>query len=967
MSTKNSEHDEARIIKARDILRMDDDACRAFFEHAPVAMAAMDPDSGRILAVNEMSVQLFGYTHEEFIGKFPADLTYAGDAVIAGENFAQFRSDASGKAMVEKRYVRKDGSVFWAQAGVSLLQRGGKGDLLIGTAIDITRRKEAEQAWAESQAFYRMAGRSAKMGAWALDAATRQVRLSAEACDILAAPQGMAPGLDEYLGFFAAESRERLARAIARCTEEGGAFDDEFERDAAAGKRQTVRVLGEAVRDGRHAVIAVQGALQDISAIKAYDEALREQSASMRLFIEHAPAAIAMLDSGMRYMAVSRRWMEDYRLRGADILGKSHYEIFPEIPERWEAVHRRALAGEVVSAREDRFEREDGSVQWLNWEVRPWYTARGEVGGVVIFTEDVTRRKQDDIKLREQDALFRDMSSLAHVGGWQFDPATGMGSWTDEVARIHDLAPSAFVTAAFGLSFYQGEDRMRIEQAVREAITTGRPYDLDLELVSATGRHKRVRTMCDPVIENGKVVRMRGAIQDVTEHVAAQEQLRLWAEMFEKADFGLAITDATSNRFISVNAAYARARGYERSELEGQSADIVYRDPAAMEAMLARLAEQRHLVVEAEDIAKDGRIFPVELDITETTTRDGKPDKRIIYAVDISARKRLEEEVRRQDARYRSVIKSTTEGFWQVDARGRMLDVNEAYAAMSGFSREELLQMNVTDLEASESAAEVAAHIARLKQAGRDRFETLHRRKDGSTWPVEISVNYVPGTEEDLYFAFILDITERKHKEEIISAYARQLETSMEGTLLAISHMVEQRDPYTAGHERRVGIIAGDIARELGWDAAKCKQLALMGLVHDIGKIGVPVEILSKPGRLTDAEYELIKQHVETGYTILKDVEFPLPVAEIIHQHHERMDGSGYPRGLKGEEILPEARVLMVADVVEAIASHRPYRPALGLDIAIKEIAEKRGTYYDPAVADAFLRMVREQGYTLPQ
>ena len=188
----------------------------------------------------------------------------------------------------------------------------------------------------------------------------------------------------------------------------------------------------------------------------------------------------------------------------------------------------------------------------------------------------------------------------------------------------------------------------------------------------------------------------------------------------------------------------------------------------------------------------------------------------------------------------------------------------------------------------------------------------------------------------------------------------------MQGTLLAVSNMVEMRDPYTAGHERRVGLIAGAIAHELGWDEARCRDLEMIGLVHDIGKIAVPSEILTKPSRLSKLEMELMKGHAQAGYDILKDVPFRTPVAEIIRQHHERLDGSGYPRGLKGDEILPEARVLAVADVLESMSSHRPYRPAVGIDAALAELMNNQGTLFDPEVVGAAVRLVRERSYALP-
>jgi len=180
------------------------------------------------------------------------------------------------------------------------------------------------------------------------------------------------------------------------------------------------------------------------------------------------------------------------------------------------------------------------------------------------------------------------------------------------------------------------------------------------------------------------------------------------------------------------------------------------------------------------------------------------------------------------------------------------------------------------------------------------------------------------------------------------------------------TNLSELRDPYTAGHERRVGEIAVAIGIELGFDARRQEGLRVAGYLHDIGKITVPVEILCKPGRLSPIEFELIKGHPQSSYDVLKDVEFPWPVAEVALQHHERIDGSGYPQGLKGEAILLEARIMAVADVIEAMSSHRPYRPGLGIEAALAEIERGRGSAYDADIADACLRLFREKHYEVP-
>ena len=207
-------------------------------------------------------------------------------------------------------------------------------------------------------------------------------------------------------------------------------------------------------------------------------------------------------------------------------------------------------------------------------------------------------------------------------------------------------------------------------------------------------------------------------------------------------------------------------------------------------------------------------------------------------------------------------------------------------------------------------------------------------------------------------------IIERKRAEEELRQSYVQLQRTLEGTVNALISAIEIGDPYTAGHQRRVTHLACAIANEMGLPQEQIEGLRMAGLIHDIGKISVPAQILSRPGPLNDLEFGLIKTHSQVGCDILnRTIEFPWPVAQIVLQHHERMDGSGYPAGLSGEEILLEARILAVADVVEAMASHRPYRPARGMDKALEEISQNRGVLYDPKVVDVCLKLFTEKGF----
>ncbi len=291
-----------------------------------------------------------------------------------------------------------------------------------------------------------------------------------------------------------------------------------------------------------------------------------------------------------------------------------------------------------------------------------------------------------------------------------------------------------------------------------------------------------------------------------------------------------------------------------------------------------------------------------------------------------------------------------------LDAELRFARVNDTFAALAGRSRDELLGRRPAEVSPGawgelERVRGEPAHrrepLVNLELGG-----TLEATGRPFTWLVS---SYPVEVEGELqgFGVLLVDITERKEAEE----RQRQLARAAIGALATTS---ERRDPYTAGHHRGVAELATALALELGVEAAEVEGVTMAANIHDIGKIAVPIEILAKPGRLTALEMELVKSHSRVGYEIVAGIELPWPVAQMILQHHERMDGSGYPAGLSGEAILPGARVIAVADVVEAMANHRPYRPALGLDEALQEISAGRERLYDEAAAEACLRLFAE-------
>jgi PAS domain S-box-containing protein len=306
--------------------------------------------------------------------------------------------------------------------------------------------------------------------------------------------------------------------------------------------------------------------------------------------------------------------------------------------------------------------------------------------------------------------------------------------------------------------------------------------------------------------------------------------------------------------------------------------------------------------------------------------------------------------------------------YHSLDADGLVIRMNETGLSWLGYARNELVdRMHITDVMAAESRALFERSFAGFKERGYLRgLEFTFVRKDGTTFPGLVNATAISDAQGGYVrsLSTVVDISEQVAAREEVRRTADRLRRTVEGTILAMSNVVEARDPYTAGHERRVSELAVAIGREMAMADDDLEGLRLGALIHDIGKIAVPAEILAKPGPLSDVEFTLVEQHSPRGFDILQSIDFAWPIADMVLQHHERLDGSGYPRGLSGDQILPQARILAVADVVEAMSSHRPYRPALGMEAALAEVNAHAGEKYDSAVTDACSAIVKSGAFT---
>ncbi len=447
--------------------------------------------------------------------------------------------------------------------------------------------------------------------------------------------------------------------------------------------------------------------------------------------------------------------------------------------------------------------------------------------------------------------------------------------------------------------------------------------------------------------------------------IGLRESEELYRLLFRTSQDAILLT-SPSGAVLAANPAASRVLGRSEEEIKklGRAGFVDEADPRLASALEER-ARTGNFFGELNMLRGDGTKFPAELSTALFKDRNGRTRTSMIIR-DLTERKRTQASLIASEARFRSLFENMMNGMAycrMIFEEGRprdfiYLSVNRAFEAQTGLK--DVVGKRVTEVIPGirESDPKLFAIYGRVARSGRpEKFETFVASLQ--MW-FSVSV-YSP---ERGYFVAVFDvITERKKKEEELEKAYRELQAAIDGSVLILASTVEKKDPYTAGHQRRVARIAEAIGVELGMPKTQIQGLRMAGLIHDIGKIGVPGEILSKPGRLTNIEFEIVKSHSQAGYEILQPINFPWPLARIVLQHHERLDGSGYPSGISGEEMIVEAKIIAVADVVEAMSYHRPYREAQGVPEALQELESGRGRLYEASAVDACLRLYREKGF----
>ncbi len=461
------------------------------------------------------------------------------------------------------------------------------------------------------------------------------------------------------------------------------------------------------------------------------------------------------------------------------------------------------------------------------------------------------------------------------------------------------------------------------------------------------------------------------AIEDITERKKVEKNLTVteakYQELVRNANSIILRMDP-EGKVLFFNEFAQKFFGYTEEEMLGRSVvgTIVPKPESGrrdLDSMIKDIGTnpENYINNENENIRRNGERIWVAW--TNRAVRDdfGNVTEILCIGNDITEHKRLENLLMESEERYRRLFETASDGIVLLEKHeGKITHANPATEKMVGYTKKESIGHKLRDIGVLLDMGDFQTLMQNLNRIGIINYtDVLIETKSGQ----HISADIYLVDRATLVQCNIRDITDRKQAEEELRQTLERLRKAVGATIQVLVSAVEARDPYTAGHQIRSAALADTIAAEMGLSQEKIEGIRIAGSIHDIGKLSIPAEILAKPTKLSKSEFLLIKEHARHGYEILKEVESPWALAEIVYQHHERMDGSGYPRKLKGNEILMEARIMAVADVVESMASYRPYRPALGIDVALNEIEKNRGVLYDDAVVDACLRLFREKGF----
>jgi len=708
---------------------------------------------------------------------------------------------------------------------------------------------------------------------------------------------------------------------------------------------------------------------------KDTEEKLRREEQRFRAFVEHSSDIIVLLNLEGIITYINPAVERVLGFKPEERIGARGLElIHPD--DRKSLIDKFNTFVKDINAPVVRFEmrllHKDGS--WRTVEaVESNLVKNNVVEAIIVNYRDITERKRMEEILRDKEQRFRtfvenssDIIAIFNREGiiTYENPAVerSLGLKTEEriggsiFDRIHpdDLK---FASGAFN-KFTLNTSSQDINSPVRQIRL--RHQDGSWRTFETSGSKLLYDNIVEAVIIN---------LRDITDRKRAEDELRESEEkyrlIFEYSPLGLLSFDE-KGVIINCNDNFVKIIGSSREKLIGLNM-LNLPDKKMVSTIQKALNGSTGLYEGLYSSVTSKKITPTRAIFASMTTEDERILGGVGIIEDITERKQAEEALREGEELYRTIFENTGTSMILIEEDMTISMSNGEFVRNTGYSPDEINgRMKWTEIiHPDDLERMVEQHRLRRESQGGElpSYEFRYITKKGDLRDTFLTIKLVPGTKKSI--ASLIDITKRKQAEEKLQQTLESLRKAVGTTIQVLVSALESRDPYTSGHQSRSADLACVIATEMGLAHDKIEGIRMAGIIHDIGKLSIPVEILSKPTKLTDIEFSLIKEHSRSGYEMLKNVESPWPLAEIVYQHHERMNGSGYPRNLKGDEILMESRILAVADVVEAMASHRPYRPTLGIEAALEEIEKNKGILYDNAVADACLRLFQEKGYQL--
>ncbi len=719
--------------------------------------------------------------------------------------------------------------------------------------------------------------------------------------------------------------------------------------------------------------------ISDITEKKHAEQKIIERDEIFKYIVKHDPNAIAIFDKKMKYIAVNDRYLMDYNVKKEDLIGKDHYKVFPDIPDQWKDLYTRCLSGAIESYEDDLFILTDGTKIYLRGQCMPWHGLDGDVSGIITYAEVMTKRKLAEKTLKESVEFNRRIMETANGGILVLDKDHKITYANQRMADMLSCETDGligkgmtdFVIKAERDDYDQKiEERKKGVSGLYERLLRGKDGKVLWTLVSSV-----------PVFgPDGSSAGSFEMFSDITKMKQMQNNLQhrenLLNKIFEILPVGLWITDK-NGKLIRSNQKGREIWGAE--PLVGQEEYGVFkarRLPSGEEIApddwaLAHSINKGETVMDEmlEIDTFDGKKKTILNYTAPVIDENGKVEAAVIVNLDISDRTKDQRLLHESEQKYRKLSETAPVGIATFDRSGNMTSYNHEVLRLTGLKKEQMLGKHFLTYNLFKSndipvALQIFEDLLQGKKLEPFRF-TLENKRNNET-----IIEFYPSLiEEEGHITglqlIIIDVTKEVQAEEGLFKSYKKIQETLDSTISTLSSILEIKDPYTGGHQRNVAKLAAAIAAELGMEEEKQKMIYTSALIHDIGKIAIPASILSKPSTLTDIEIAMIQTHPQVGCEIISKIDFGFPVSEIMLQHHERIDGSGYPKGLKGPNIIFEAKILAVADIVEAISNHRPYRAALGIDKALEELKSGKAILYDPAAADACMRLFKKNGFTL--